>query len=76
MKASFYLKTDPGIELLSRWATPQVSLPLPRFTGEFGMESQWDHGARDTRKLKTGENTFKTAQNKKEKVKMLKQRRR
>ncbi|GBF81578.1 RNA polymerase sigma factor [Aphanothece sacrum FPU1] len=59
MDRGFRRKINPGIELLSQWATPQVSSPLPRFTAEFGMGSEWDHGARDTRKL--GENTLKTA---------------
>lgn len=50
VEEAFSWSINPGIELFSQSATRQVSWPLPRFTFEFGMESKWDHGARDTRK--------------------------
>ena len=58
-------KTNLGIELLSRRATPEVSSPRLRFTIEFGMGSKWGRSARDTKK----EETFKTAR-KKAKIKV------
>ena len=40
---------EPGTELFSQRATPQVSWPQQRFTIEFGMESKWFHCANSTR---------------------------
>lgn len=42
---------EPGTELFSQGATPQVSLPRKRFTAEFGMESEWYRIARSTRNV-------------------------
>ena len=44
-----YIK-EPGTELFSQGATPQVSSPQQRFTIEFGMGSKWFHCASNTRK--------------------------
>ena len=50
MKRNEVEKKEPGTELFSQGATPQVSSPPQRFTIEFGMESKWDHCATSTRK--------------------------
>jgi hypothetical protein len=61
-------KREPGTELLSQGATPQVSSPLQRFTIEFGMGRSGSIALVAPGKTVGLLETLKTAQKKKKKL--------